>query len=120
MIYTGYFDKLDDYTQIGLVPVCVAGYPPKGFKGVCYPILAPKKVWWQEWHDKNLSNDWYELKYRETVLDKLSPFQVRDDMQSFGKDIVMLCYEKPSAFCHRHLIAKWMNAYKIPVREYGL
>ena len=44
-----------------------------------------------------------------------------------GKDIVLLCYEKPSSFCHRHLLAKWLedNARRIPyeigeIRELGM
>ena len=118
MIYTGYFDRLEDYTRNGLVPVCIAGYPAKGFTGGCYPKLAPRKIWWQEWYDNHLTNDWYKMKYQATVLNKLSPFQVRNDMQSYGTDVVMLCYEKPSDFCYRHLVAKWMNGHNIPVREF--
>ena len=26
-----------------------------------------------------------------------------------GKDIALICYEKPSDFCHRHLVAEWLN-----------
>ena len=25
------------------------------------------------------------------------------------KDVVLLCYEKPPQFCHRHLVAKWLE-----------
>jgi len=28
---------------------------------------------------------------------------------SAGKDIVLLCYEKYGDFCHRHILAKWLN-----------
>ena len=24
-------------------------------------------------------------------------------------DIALICYEKPSDFCHRHLVAEWLN-----------
>jgi uncharacterized protein (DUF488 family) len=24
-------------------------------------------------------------------------------------DIALICYEKPSDFCHRHLVSKWLN-----------
>ena len=26
-----------------------------------------------------------------------------------GKNIALICYEKPSDFCHRHLVAEWLN-----------
>ena len=118
MIYTGYFDKIEEYKKVGLIPVCIAGYPPKGFKGFCYPNLAPKKNWWQEWHDHHLGNDWYEKKYQETILNKLSPFQVQSDMMTFGKSVIMLCYEEPNKFCHRHLVTKWLNNHRIYAMEY--
>lgn len=28
-------------------------------------------------------------------------------------NIVLLCYEKPEDFCHRHLVADWLNSSKI-------
>lgn len=24
-------------------------------------------------------------------------------------DIALICYEKPSDFCHRHLVSEWLN-----------
>ena len=32
-------------------------------------------------------------------------------------DIVLLCYEKPDEFCHRHLVAEWFNRNGIYVVE---
>lgn len=26
-----------------------------------------------------------------------------------SEDIALICYEKPSDFCHRHLVAEWLN-----------
>ena len=60
------------------------------------------------------------MKYKETVLDKLSPEQVKADMESYGESVVMLCIEKPNEFCHRHLVAKWLNKHRIPAKEYTL
>lgn len=33
------------------------------------------------------------------------------DMSDIGADksICLICYEKPSDFCRRHLVAKWFN-----------
>lgn len=120
MIYTGYFGKLKEYEKRGLTPVCIAGYAPKDYTGARYRALAPHRVWWQEWHDKGLSEKWYQDKYDETVLTQLNPHKVAADLQAFGKDVVLLCYEKPSEFCHRHLIANWLNKNGQNVMEYNL
>ena len=118
MIYTGYYNRLTDYKKAGLTPVDIAGYSPSGYIGIRYPKLAPKKIWWQEWHDNHLSNDWYEEKYRKTVLNLLNPQKTAQQLQSFGEHIVLLCREKPPEFCHRHLVAKWFREHNINVREY--
>lgn len=26
-----------------------------------------------------------------------------------AKDIAVICYKKPSDFCHRHLVVDWLN-----------
>lgn len=121
MIYTGYFDRLKDYEKAGLTPVCIAGYPPKEarFTGIRFPALAPKKIWWQEWHDKHLGNDWYEQKYNETVLNRLSAVETAEKLHTFGEDIILLCMEKPPQFCHRHLVSKWFRKHHIASQEYN-
>ena len=37
---------------------------------------------------------------------------------SGGRDIVLVCYEGPSKFCHRHLVAEWLNKYGYDVEEW--
>ena len=109
-LYTSYFAKVKQLKEMGLKLVCVAGYAPKFFYDTpdvfFYPDLAPRKDWFWEWKNKHLSNDWYIGKYNETVLSKLNPEKVVSDM---GDNAVMLCYEKPGDFCHRHLIADWIS-----------
>ena len=109
MIYTGYWAKIKEYEQEGLIPVGISGKIPDGFNGVKYQQLAPKYTWWHEWHDNKLSNEWFKKKYYETVLNELDSTTVVKELQDFGKDIVLLCYETPEKFCHRHLVAEWLN-----------
>lgn len=109
-IYTSYFAKVKQLQESGFNNlVCVAGYAPKFFYDTpnarFYPDLAPRKEWFWEWKNGHLSNDWYMEKYNETVLSKLNPEKVVEDL---GDNAVMLCYEKPGDFCHRHLVADWI------------
>ena len=109
MIYTGYWSKLKEYEQNGLVPVGISGKIPDGFNGIRYQQLAPKYTWWKQWHDEHMSNEWFVEKYYETVLSQLKPYDVINDLNKSGKDIRLLCYETPEKFCHRHLVADWLN-----------
>lgn len=68
-----------------------------------------------EWK-KNHDNDYYIEHFKTEVLDKLDAADVILDFSrliySFNigeSDICLICYEKPSDFCHRHLVAEWLN-----------
>jgi len=54
--------------------------------------------------------------FNEQVLDKLNATDVVLDFSRLSydynigkKDVCLICYEKPSDFCHRHLVAEWLN-----------
>lgn len=119
-IYTSYFYAINllierDYTNL----ISIAGKTPANFIFRKYNQLAPKYDWWKEWHDKHLSEDWYINKYNETVLSKLNPMQVYLDLTNNDtEDAVILCYEAPKKFCHRHLVANWLsNNLNILIKE---
>ena len=117
-IYTSYFAKVKHLQEAGFNNlVCVAGYAPKFFYDTpnarFMPELAPKKCWWRIWHDKFKDNpnspesiEWYTNIYRDTVLSNLN---LNNVLNKLGDNAVMLCYEKPTDFCHRHLIANWIQ-----------
>lgn len=127
-IYTSYFAKVKQLKETGLTNlVCIAGYAPKFFFDMdgarFYPDLAPKREWWIEWKGKfkdNLSSEeaitFYVQQYKDTVLAKMNPIRVIEEL---GDNVVMLCYETPDKFCHRHLVARWlkMNIPHIQVEE---
>ena len=120
MIYTGYFEKIETYKGKGLTPVSIAGFAPDWYDGIEYKKLAPKRDWWQKWHDEKLSNAWYNEQYYKTVLTKLKAEDVARDLQKFGKNVILLCYEKSGEFCHRNIVANWLNEHQIKTKEYDL
>ena len=93
----------------------MAGITPENFRYRKFLLLAPKYSWWKLWHDEHLPNSWYEEQYFTTVLNKLDAKKV---VREFGKNPVLLCYEKPDEFCHRHLIAKWLQQNNFQVKEF--
>lgn len=108
-IYTSYFAKCRKIPD-DIVKISIASKPPNGYNGVEYKQLAPKSSFFFKWKE-NHDNDYYIRCFSEQVLDKLIPEDVYKDFQSLGngKDVVLLCYEKPENFCHRHLVAKWLS-----------
>ena len=116
-MYTGYFAKIKTYEKAGLIPIAICGGIPNWYKGLWYKKLAPKWSFFNEWKngiEHKGDNDYYIHHFNNEVLDKLSVSLVIEDLQKIAntKDtdkIILLCYEKPGDFCHRHLVADWLT-----------
>ena len=100
-----------------------------GFTGRCFPELAPKKEFWEIWHDnigkipEEENIKYYATEYYKQVLSKLDPQEVYDVIPD---EAILLCYEGNMDFCHRHLLAFWFElflevrtseVYENPIRE---
>ena len=126
MLYTSYFANMYHMQHIHptMVFVSIAGRAPNMYNGLQYKDLAPKYSWWIEWKDKYHSNPnsyeskiFYRDKYYETVLNKLNALDVMKHFMTFD-DVCMLCYEKPTDFCHRHLVAEWLTKNGFFIEEF--
>jgi len=130
MIYTSYFSAAEKLAEKhkDVRFVSIAGYSPEWIRVnlLKYRDLAPKREWWQEWHstfENNLesseSKAWYVEKYEDTVLSELTPERVASDLSVLaeGADVCMLCWERPDKFCHRHIVAEWLNKGGISCEE---
>ena len=84
------------------------------FKGKNLSELAPKKEFWQKWHDNigKISEEentlYYVKEYYHQVLKKLDPELLFD---SLPNKTILLCYEESEEFCHRHLVAFWLELF---------
>lgn len=123
MIYTSYFAKLKSLPAT-VIPVAICGKAPQWYNGLQYKKLAPKYDFFMEWK-RNHDNDYYIKCFNEQVLSKLDANTVvrelteLTNMTNKGADIVLLCYEKPTDFCHRHLVSEWLNNNGIPCKEWN-
>lgn len=122
MIYTGYYAKLKYYTKVGLVPFAISGKVPDFYKGERIKDFAPRFEMFQRWKNKEISNEWYVKEYKE-YLETLDKEEVRKFFDSLAEDnveAILLCYEKPGDFCHRHIIADWLEVnFGYKVNEYN-
>jgi uncharacterized protein YeaO (DUF488 family) len=120
-IYTGYFAKTKKYSDAGIVPVGISGKLPEWWKYRHYRQFAPSWSIWKEWHDSQdtARNERYAVRFQHEILNRLRPDDVLRDLSAFGKNLVLCCYETPDKFCHRHLVAQWIEKHlKIEVTEY--
>ena len=133
MIYTSYFANLRKLPE-KIIPISICGKAPDWYKGLQYKKLAPKYDFFMEWK-KNHDNDYYIKCFKEQVLDKLNVDDVVKELDSLLIDvtttlnykvdsmlvprIALVCYEKPSDFCHRHLVADWLNKNGISCKEWS-
>lgn len=125
-IYTSYYGLFRHFPQTA-VPVSISVYSPDWFIGAQYSKLAPTPEILREWkalEDKDL----YIEAYNEEILSKLSQVSVVNDLMMLAreyhlnefieedaslkedKDVILLCYEPIGEFCHRHLVAQWLQA----------
>lgn len=110
-IFTSYFGKLKKLPQ-GYIPVAICGKMMFPFSGLRYAKLAPKIGFFTEWK-KTHDNDYYIRHFNDEVLSLLDKDTVRKEIEEMvGKDAeaaVLMCYETPEKFCHRHLVAEWLG-----------
>ena len=84
------------------------------FNGNAYTKLAPKRDFFVAWkYNTTLSEDennkYYMREFYKQVLADLNPIELLKELRYFGDDVVILCYEQNDEFCHRHLIAAWLE-----------
>lgn len=119
MIYTSYFAKLKSFPD-NLIPISICGKAPYWYKGRQYKKLAPKYDFFMKWKETR-DNDYYIKCFNEQVLDKLNAEDVVSELVDLhsGVDIALVCYEKPTDFCHRHLVADWLNKNGFECKEWS-
>lgn len=118
-IYTSYFAKAATLRKAGIVPIGVALWPPRFFRGISMKQVAPRRYML----DDRLTDEEYIRMYRNDVLRLVDARSFIQDLEraSQGMDVALCCFEKPGDFCHRHILAKWLNEQTgIEVSEFGV
>lgn len=113
-VWTSYFGQMRKISTMDCVPVAVCLYPPKWYDGAVCDKLAPTHEMMMGMR-KEETRDFFAIKYEEEILGRLKREEILEELQriSDGKDVVLVCYEKPTDFCHRKLIGKWIGASEL-------
>ncbi len=120
MIFTSYFTKLKELDQNGLIPIAICGGIPDYYHGLWYRKLAPSWSIYSQYKETGQC-DVYIKRYISEILSKLNPNQVYQDLYNLAGEsynFVLLCYERPDEFCHRHLVAEWFAENGICCKEW--
>lgn len=94
------------------VQVAICGKMMFPWSGLRYAKLAPKPGFFMEWK-KSHDNDFYVMHFNDEVLSTLDRDDVKRELADLAggddKTVVLMCYEKPTDFCHRHIVSRWLN-----------
>jgi len=85
--------------------VSIALYPPIGYSGAQYLNLNPDRQTFFAKKNDQIDEKEYEKRYRENVLSKLDPKKI----YNMFRDSVLLCWEPEGDFCHRRIVASWIE-----------
>lgn len=123
-MYTSYFAKIK-WLPEDFVPISICAKAPNFYKGLAYKKLAPSYGLLMDW--KRHKDDYlYTRQYQEEVLDKLNAQEVLEELTILtdsanrirAPKICLVCYEKSTDFCHRHLVAEWLTCNGVSCAEY--
>ena len=121
---TGYFAKLKEYEEAGYTPVSISRFKPPFFKGLEYKKVAPSADLLHAYKYGKYKNDFagYITKYMDGIA-QMKATEVVKELEELTKvkedRIILLCYEKPDNYCHRHYLASWLRTFgDIECKEY--
>lgn len=109
MIYTSYFALLRRMPK-HITPVSISLYTPRWYTGFEYKQLAPTTdIFWN--YEKTKDEEMYTYYFKNNILKCLTPKDVVDKLMAMSStpDIALLCYERPTDFCHRRLVSEWLR-----------
>ena len=116
---TGYFKQIIDVQQNGFISISL--YPSNNeFVNYEYKSLAPNRKLYENFKTKKISEDQFISAYKEQ-LESMNPNKVYDDLNTLvsGLEPVLMTDGSKKKFCHRHLVAEWLeNELGIIIEEY--
>lgn len=129
-IYTSYFDNRrlrGKHNDMFFIPICGRVYVWNGYSDH-YKELAPDRELVEWLYDQPEITPSVRWRFIKTYLKKLRSLRKKGVLSKYVydlrlrqtfQDVVLLCYEKPPQFCHRYILAKYLNKYyDLKIREY--
>lgn len=122
-IYTSYYAVCNKLPN-NLAKIQISVYSPPGIEGLIpMKALSPSEDLLRRAKGGQVSNEEYKTEYLNNFVSKgLTPESLYNGLLRFAKShgyegLVLLCYESPDKFCHRHVLAEWLNEIANPKIE---
>lgn len=115
MIYTSYYANHKKYSNF--YRISISRKTPENAADICLRFLAPDSSLLYDYKNGSIGEEEYARRYLSS-LEELHNNGTLDNFVHYllnhPMDVVLLCYESPCKFCHRHLLADYLN------QQYGL
>lgn len=113
-IKTSYYSKLRSIPEQDKTNIISISRKSINNTGRPFPELMPtSKLLW-DYKQGVVNQEGYTEQYN-AQLALLDPHKIAEEI---GDNAILLCFEGPSKFCHRHLVAAWLNKHGYNVTEY--
>lgn len=113
MLYTSYFAKMKKIPK-EIKIISIARWTPKAIVLESYPDLFPSQQLLSDYKNNLINQEEYIIRYNQQ-LEKLDPQKVYEELDG----CVIVCYEKSTDFCHRHLVSSWLQKFNFKVEEFS-
>lgn len=113
-IYTSYYSAMasryEDYAIVSISTSVPKWFPVRMLR---MKELVPPWEIVEGIHNGEITEEEYTRVYKEQ-LSKLDRDLILKELDAIStindnKDVVLCCYEAPNKFCHRKLVAKWLD-----------
>ena len=118
-IYTSYFANIKTLEENNIYPVGICNKVPQFFENPNLESVAPSNSILYEYKNSaqtDADREHYKERYINEILCayRFHPENLTERLEYFSsqeddKDIALVCYERPEDFCHRHILAEWLN-----------
>lgn len=121
-LFTSYYARFGNLPQSWkdrCIPIQISRTAPQGFYGLeRIHKLIPYDKSFRHYHTQE-EKDLYTMHYYEQVIKNYDAIvqELRDLYQKYRKPLVLLCWEKEGAFCHRHLLRSILRREGINITE---
>ena len=109
-IYTTYFANVKNLPH-EIVPVAISRGVPRWHSGMKrYLALAPTPDIFYNWCEFH-NEDSYRFEYMQYLNSQLPRSEILGVLEAMsnGRDVALVCFERPGEFCHRHLVAEYIG-----------
>lgn len=111
-IYTSYFGNYRNFPT-NSVTVSITRFPPKGWKGLEIQSVAPTADKLMKFKNHEIDENIFSWQYlmqlnKDSNLKPRVQAMLRFLDETYG-NVVLCCYETANEFCHRHLLADWLD-----------